>query len=106
MAQGQSTAAPVVFSLDPPPAHLPARSPRDQAEPDTGQPHTRVRTQWIARLATPTDAELLNIPRGTVVLHIQRIITDPTGQVVKATTTLCPADRTVLHHSYPVRPSR
>jgi hypothetical protein len=90
-----------VFSLDTPTSHVPAASP-DSSDRQT---RTRIRTQWTARLATPADAELLQIPCGTVVLHILRTITDTNGNVIKTTTTLCPGLRTILHHSYPIAPS-
>jgi hypothetical protein len=90
--------APVVVNLDPPAAHV--------ATADDAEGRTRIHTQWTARLASPADAELLRVPQGTVIFHILRTITDANGDVVKATTTLCPAARTVLHHSYPIPTKR
>lgn len=90
--------APVVVNLDPPAAHVPTSR--------NTEGRTRIHTQWTARLASPADAELLRVPQGTVVFHILRTVTDADGNVVKATTTLCPAARTVLHHSYPIPTSR
>ena len=72
----------IVFSLDAPTTHIPAASP-DSSDRQT---RTRIRTQWTARLATPADAELLQIPCGTVVLHILRTITDANSNVIKTTT--------------------
>lgn len=102
----QDAPSPVVVSLDPPamnPRHTQSSHPQPRPESADRRP-THVRTQWTARLATPADAELLHIPHGTVVFHIQRAVTHPAGHVIKVTTTLCPADQTVLHHSYPIAP--
>jgi UTRA domain len=97
------TVGPIVLSLDAPASPRPAPS---GAEAPVARRHSRVRTEWTARLATPADAELLHLPVGTVVLAIRRTVIDADGAVLKTTTTLCPATRTVLHHSYPVAPSR
>lgn len=102
----QGTPTPVVLSLDPPtinPQHAKPAHRESRPQPADRRP-TRVRTQWTARLATPSDAELLHLPQGTVVLHIQRAAIDAAGHVIKVTTTLCPADWTVLHHSSPIAP--
>ena len=84
----------VVLNLDPPAADLPADS-REQTR-------RGVCTRWTARPATPADAELLRVSQGTLVLEIVRTVTAARGQVLKATTTLCPAAGTVLLHSYHV----
>jgi hypothetical protein len=97
--------SPVVFSLDAPTPHVTA-NPTARPDGSDRQARTRIRTQWTSRLATPADAELLQVPIGTVVLHILRTITDADGNVIKATKTLCPGSHTVLHHSYPISPSR
>ena len=101
LRSGSAAAAPerVLFSLDVPQA-AGSIPPGNTATQDDAR--TRIRTQWTARLATPADAELLHVPIGTIVLHIVRTVTDPDGAVIKSTSTLCPANRTVLHHSYPI----
>jgi hypothetical protein len=81
----------VVLNLDPP-AEL----------GDPREARRRVSTRWTARPATPADAELLHVSQGTIVLEIVRTVMNSRGRVLKATTTLCPAAGTVLHHSYPV----
>lgn len=85
----------VVLNLDPP-AEL----------GDSREVRRRVSTRWTARPATPVDAELLRVSQGTIVLEIVRTVMDRRGRVLKATTTLCPAAGTVLHHSYPVPTGR
>ena len=96
----------VVVNLDPPSAAhaTTAQAPHTSGANATDRRRTRVEPQWTARRATPTDAELLNVARGALILHIQRTVIDADGRTIKVTTTLCPADRTVLHHSYPIAP--
>jgi hypothetical protein len=81
----------VVLNLDPPAELGDAREAR-----------RRVCTRWTARPATPADSELLHVSQGTIVLEIVRTLMDGRGRVLKATTTLCPAAGTVLHHTYAV----
>jgi hypothetical protein len=82
----------VVLNLDPPAAEL----------AESREARRRVCTRWTARPATPADADLLHVSQGTIVLEIVRTLMDGRGRVLKATTTLCPAAGTVLHHTYPV----
>jgi hypothetical protein len=84
------------FNLTPPTAHVP-REHGDRS------PRLRIETTWTARHATPAQADLLDLAPGALVFHIVRTVTDANGVVIKATTTLCPADSTVLTHAYPVR---
>jgi DNA-binding GntR family transcriptional regulator len=88
-------ATPSVFNLTPPAAHVPP-------ERDGKPPRSRIETTWTARHATPAQADLLGLTPGALVFHIIRTVTAADGTVIKATTTLCPADRTVLHHAYPI----
>jgi hypothetical protein len=85
-----------VFNLTPPTSHMPR-------EHDDRSPRLHIETTWTARHATPVQADLLRLPPGALVFHIVRTVTDASGTVIKATTTLCPAGSTVLAHAYPVR---
>ncbi|HET9658531.1 MAG TPA: UTRA domain-containing protein [Kineosporiaceae bacterium] len=96
----QQAPRPVVLSLDPPATGHHPRTTQAGPDHDTDHPRTRIRTEWNARIATPADRDTLQAPAGTVVLHIRRTVIDTHGRVVKVITTVCPADRTVLHHSY------
>jgi GntR family transcriptional regulator len=67
-----------------------------------GKRYAYARDRWIARSATPEEAELLNLPQGGQVIHVVHAAEAADGSVLEVSESTWPADRIAFIDEYPV----
>lgn len=68
----------------------------------SGKRYTHARDHWVARMPTPREADELNIPTGTPVLHVLHVATAEDGTVLEVSESTWPADAVMLIDDYPI----
>jgi GntR family transcriptional regulator len=70
----------------------------------TGKRYSYARDHWIARSATPREAELLDVPAGTQVVQVIHTAEAEDGSVLEVSESIWPADRVMIVDEYPISP--
>jgi GntR family transcriptional regulator len=68
----------------------------------TGRKYTYASDQWIARPATPEEADQFGATVGTYVLHVTHVARDEDGDVLEISESIWPADRVAFIDDYDV----
>jgi GntR family transcriptional regulator len=68
----------------------------------SGERYTTAYDQWTARLATPEEAAVLQLPTGVPVLHVIHGARAEDGTILEVSESIWPADHVVVIDEYPI----
>lgn len=68
----------------------------------SGDRYTYATDQWIDRLATPSESELLELPNMTHVIHLIHVARGRNGDVLEVSESVWPADRVMFIDDYEI----
>jgi GntR family transcriptional regulator len=68
----------------------------------SGKKYASAHDQWIARMPTPDEADVLDLAPGAPVIHLVHTARAKDGTVLEVSESLWPADRICIFDDYPI----
>lgn len=71
----------------------------------SGKKYARAHDQWVARMPTPEETDILSLAPGAPVVHLVHTARAMDGTVLEVSESIWPADRVTIFDDYPISPS-
>ncbi|NUW30746.1 GntR family transcriptional regulator [Nonomuraea sp. SMC257] len=68
----------------------------------SGKQYAHARDQWLVRIPTATESDLLDLATGTQVIHVIHVARADDGSLLEVSESVWPADRIVVIDEYPI----